>query len=447
MTEKEKIVMNNLRATGRLRGGIQAERAGDAVLLEGGGYIPDRFIRGKQGAYSLTFDATTFVTDPTSCLVYGDDCADWDPVDNTGASIDVGNWGMDSPFFDDCYYCTMNGDGDILHELDPMDLTKSADGEDCSTEIMQNNVMFVIPRRYIKRNATRIVHSMSERRGTPDPFVRGGHTYNYCAIGVYPMTIVDGVGKSVSGVLPTNNTAGASFRSAAKANNTDLEWHVWNWHEYQMYRDMVLFGAKSFDSQGVIGKGMCNAGNSADNWIVNGGADHAIDKAGPWCGDLTATNKPVKALLENVWGELWQLVDDCLLTAYRADETDPEHPLYYQDFYAGQNDNDHIDDLTTSKTLIASIPVPDARIASGGWVYTHEIDVTQPGWGLPADKDGDTSTGLCDGHYMDARGQRAVRVGGRSGGGLRAGVSALALDRGLSSSFWYCGARVAFTFD
>ena len=431
---------------GRLQAAQQAQSDGDAVLLEGGGYIPQRFLRANARVFSLTFDPVTFASDP-ACLTYGDDCANYDPIDNTGLEMDVGDWGMDSPFFEDCFYATINTDGDILHELDPMDLTKSVQGVDVSTEITQENVMFVIPKRFIKRNSTKIVHSNMEGMGSPDPFVRGSHTYNYVALGVYPMTIVNGVGKSVSGVIPTTSTAGATFRSDAKANNTDLEWHVWNWHEYQMYRDMVLFGTENFDSQGVVGKGQCNAGNNTGVWAVNGGASHAVDKAGPWYGDLTATDVPVKALLENVWGECWQLVDDCLILKYRTDDTDPENLLYYQDFYAGQNDNAHVDDLTTSKTLIASVPVPSNRLSSGGWVYSRTIDTTQAGWGLPMDMTGDTSTGLCDGHYMNAADQRAVRVGGGSFNGLSDGVSALGLSSALSYSGWSDGARLAFSFD
>lgn len=38
----------------------------------------------KKFNYSLSFDATTFQTDPTACLVYGEDCTGFTPVDNSG---------------------------------------------------------------------------------------------------------------------------------------------------------------------------------------------------------------------------------------------------------------------------------------------------------------------------------------------------------------------------
>lgn len=434
---------NDYSVRGHLRAEMQAEQAGDVVVLEGDGFIPNRFLRGSGWKYSLAFDPTTFQTDPEGCLTYGNDCQNHTPVLNTQNVMDVGDWTKDDPFFEDCYYCTMNGDGDILHELDPSNLAQSVNGVDCSTEITQNNVMFVIPRRFVKRNSSGIVHSSMEGAGAAYAHARGGRVYGNLAIGVYPGTIVNGKLMSVSGVKATSSTPGSTFRADAKANNADLEWHIWNWHEYQLYKDMVLFACKNFNVQSAIGKGQCNAGNNVGVWQNNG----QLNASGMFAGDNSATNAPVKAILENVWGQIWQLVDDCVLTAYRTDSTDPSNPLYFQDLYAGTNDNASITDDTTRKDLVASIPIPSNRLSSGGWVYSKTIDTSDKGWGLPADMSGGDSVGLCDGHYMLGNGLRAVRVGGASVHGLDGGVSALSLDLALSSSGWAFGARLAFTFD
>ena len=435
---------NNWKVRGRLQAAQQAENPGDAPVLGADGMIPNKFINNAGWIYGLHFDPAIFKTDPDGCLTYIQDCSSHQPARTSGTdTTDVGDWTADDPFFEDCYYCTMNGDGDILHELDPDDLTKSVSGVDCSTEITENNVMFVIPKRYVKRNANSIVHSSMSNKGSALAHTRGTHVYNNLAIGVYPGTIVDGKLMSVSGVKATSSTAGATFRADAIANNNELEWHVWNWHEYQLYRDMVLFATKDFNVQAALGKGQCNAGNNAGVWQNNG----VLNAAGMFAGDISATNKPVKAILENVWGQLWQLVDDCVLPAYRTDETDPENPLYFQDFYAGSNDNANITDDTTKKELIASIPIPSNRLTQGGWVYTKTIDTTQSGWGLPADMEGGDSVGLCDGHYMLGNALHAIRVGGDSSYGLDAGVSALFLFLALSTSLWTFGARLAFSFD
>ena len=435
---------NNWKVRGRLQAAQQAENPGDAPVLGADGMIPNKFINNAGWIYGLHFNPEIFKTDPEGCLTYIQDCSSHQPVRTSGTdTTDVGDWTVDDPFFEDCFYCTMNGDGDILHELDPDDLSKSVAGVDCSTEIAENNVMFVIPKRYVKRNANSIVHSSMSSKGSALAHTRGTHVYNNLAIGVYPGTIVDGKLMSVSGVKATSSTAGATFRSDAEANNTDLEWHIWNWHEYQLYKDMVLFATKDFNVQAALGKGQCNAGNNAGVWQNNG----VLNAAGMFAGDISATNKPVKAILENVWGQLWQLVDDCVLPAYRTDSTDPENPLYFQDFYAGANDNANITDDTTKKDLIASIPVPSNRLTQGGWVYAKTIDTTQSGWGLPADMEGGDSVGLCDGHYMLGNALHAIRVGGLSSNGLNGGVSALGLSGALSDSNWGFGARLAFSFD
>jgi len=435
---------NDWKVRGHLQASKQAENPGDAPVLGADGMIPNRFINNAGWIYGLHFDPTVFMTDPDGCLTYIQDCSSHQPVRTSGTdTTDVGDWTEDDPFFEDCYYCTMNGDGDILHELDPDDLTKSVAGVDCSTEITENNVMFVIPKRYVKRNASSIIHSSMSSKGSALAHTRGTHTYNNLAIGVYPGTIVDGKLMSVSGVKATSSTAGATFRADAIANNNELEWHVWNWHEYQLYKDMVLFATKDFNVQAALGKGQCNAGNNAGVWQNNG----TLNAAGMFAGDISATNKPVKAILENVWGQLWQLVDDCVLPAYRTDETDPENPLYFQDFYAGTNDNANITDDTTKKELLASIPIPSNRLSQGGWVYAKTIDTSDAGWGLPADMEGGDSVGLCDGHYMLGNALHAIRVGGCSDNGLGGGVSALTLAYALSHSDWHYGARLAFSFD
>ena len=435
---------NDWKVRGHLKATKQAENPGDAPVLGADGMIPSKFINNAGWVYGLHFDPATFKTDPEGCLAYTQDCSSHQPVKTSNPdTTDVGDWIKDDPFFEDCYYCTMNGDGDILHELDPDDLSKSVNGVDCSTEIAANNVMFVIPKRFVKRNANSIIHSSMNNKGSALAHTRGTHVYNNLAIGVYPGTIVDGKLMSVSGVKATSSIAGATFRADAIANNSELEWHVWNWHEYQLYKDMVLFATKDFNVQAALGKGQCNAGNNAGVWQNNG----VLNAAGMFAGDISATNKPVKAILENVWGQLWQLVDDCVLPAYRTDSTDPENPLYFQDFYAGANDNANITDDTTKKELIASIPIPSNRLSSGGWVYSKTIDTSDAGWGLPADMEGGDSVGLCDGHYMHGGALHAIRVGGYSNSGLGGGVSALALNSALSRSNWDCGARLAFSFD
>ena len=446
MTQEHYDHNNDWKVRGHLRG-MQAENVGDAVMLGPDKKIPGEFITGSGFRYGLSFNPTTFKTDPTACLTYTLECANHTPVSNLNNMLDTGSWSMDDPMLADCFYATINGDGDILHVLDPTNLAKDINGIDVSTEITQENVMLCIPTRYISRNASGIVHSTSPSDGKPYAHKRGGHTYKYCCIGVYPGKTVDDNGtnklKSISGVTPTNNTTGENFRQYAKNNNTNLEWHVWNFHEWRLICDMALFVMKSFDSQRRLGQGVSTGGSSGNPGFATNGA---LNSAGLFAGDVSGTTSPVKCLIENPWANIWQLVDDCLLTAYRA-KTGSEEFNYYQDFYVGDNDNAHVDDLTTSKILAYSMPVPDAKINSGGWVYSDVIETSEQAWGMPNNITGGDAVGLCDGHYMHAGAQRAIRVGGNSNNGSDGGLSSLSLDRALSASLWICGARLAFSMD
>ena len=438
---------NDWKVRGHLQAAMQAQNEGDAVLLGADGKIPGEFVSGSGFRYGLAFNPTTFKTDPTGCLTYTLECANHTPVSNLNNVLSTGSWKKEDPMLAECFYATISADGDILHVLNPNNLAQDINGVDVSAEITTENVMFCVPTRYISRNASGIVHSSRPSDGIPYAHRRGGHTYKYCAIGVYPGVTVNDNGtnklKSVSGVTPTNNTTGENFRQYAKNNDTDLEWHVWNFHEWALMRDMTLFCLKSFDSQRRLGQGVSTGGSSGNPNFQNNGT---LNASGMFAGDVSGTTSSVKCLIENSWATVWQLVDDCLLTAYRA-KTGTEPFAYYQDFYVGDNDNAHVDDLTTSKILAYSMPIPDTRLSSGGWVYSDVIETSEQAWGMPNNLTGGDAAGLCDGHYMQGAAQRAIRVGGASNGGSHDGLSALALDNALSHASWTAGARLAFSFD
>lgn len=438
---------NDWKVRGHLQAAMQAESEGDAVLLGADGKIPGKFVSGSGFRYGMSFNPTTFKTDPTGCLQYTLECANHEPVSNLNNVLKTGSWDKEDPMLAECFYATINADGDILHVLNPSNLAQDINGVDVSAEITTENVMFCIPTRYVKRNGSGITLSSRPSDGIAYAHRRGGHTYKYCAIGVYPGVNVTENGvtklKSVSGVVPSNNTAGATFRQNAKNNNTDLEWHVWNFHEWALMRDMILFCLKSFDSQRRLGQGVSTGGSSGSpGFALNG----ALNASGMFAGDVSGTTSPVKCLIENPWATIWQLVDDWILTAYRA-KVGSEPFAYYQDVYIGDNDNAHVDDLTTSKVLAYSMPVPDDKISAGGWVYSDVIETSEMAWGLPGNITGGDAAGLCDGHYMNAPAQRAPRVGGTSNSGSNDGLSSLRLSDALSTSLWYFGARLAFSFD
>ena len=205
-------------------------------------------------------------------------------------------------------------------------------------------------------------------------------------------------------------------------------------------RDMILFCLKSFDSQRRLGQGVSTGGSSGSpGFALNG----ALNASGMFAGDVNGTTSPVKCLIENPWATIWQLVDDCLCNTYRA-KTPDEPFAYYQDFYVGDNDNAHVDDLMTSKELVYSMPLNTTGFEG---LWTDTIETSEQAWGMPNSITGGDAIGLCDAHYVNGGVYGALRVGGYSIGGSLGGLSSLSLDLALSSSHWTFGARLAFSFD
>ena len=428
---------SNFSVRGKISAGQQASQAGDAVLLGVNGKIPDSFISGSDYKYSLAFNAATFATDPTGCLVYADDAVGFTRVDNSASTslqtAAAGSWGNDNPLISSMFYATFNADGTIHHILDPADLTKGIDGEDRSTEITQENVMLVIPTLYTKRNANGISISSKRSEGTAYAHTYDGHTYKYLAIGVYEGTIVDGKLMSVSGSAePSYNQTRAQFRTAAQANGDG--WMLTNWHVRQLIRDLTLLITKSFDSQRQLGQGFSTGGsNSAGSRALVPGLANSL---GRYAGNALGTGNVVKCLIENPWASKWEFIDD-LLTGYNdADEA-------WADIYVGQQLQ--VQDDLTKMTLLDELETSNMHASTNAFctaIHTGDMD-----WGLWNNHDGTDATGLCDKHWSNPSEQRLAVAGGGSLYGSVCGVSALDLDSALSVASWIFGARPAFVFD
>lgn len=430
---------SDYRVDGKISASKQATVAGDVPVLGLNNKIPARLIEGSELNYSLTFDAAVFETDPTGCLTYSDDATGSTPIVNVDNDLSIGSFDIrTNPLTRDCYYATISGAGEILSVLNPYDLTEDIDGRDVTAEIQTENVMFVIPTRYSSRSATKLSISTDWQKGTPYAHTFDGHTYKYLAIGVYEGAIVNNKLMSVSGVAPTTSTTRPDFRTAAQANGTG--WHLVNWHEWLLYRDMVLMGLKSFDSQRRLGQGN-SRGNFTDPKVTL--SSGMLDAAGPYAGTVGETDpvSPVKFLIENPWANRWQFLDDFVVS---AGYEEPEGQ-FWADIYAGQTLTPT--DLTSDKVKIGSVPLQN--ITASFNTYCTKIQTTDAGWGLWDVNAGTDSTGLCDRHWANGTPPdlRLGLVGGSSNVGSDDGLSALLLNFTLGSSIWTHGARVAFVFD
>ena len=400
---------------------------------------------GSGWKFSMAFDATTFQTDPTGCLTYGDDCEGYTPVSSPpaelGACQTMGSWSYnndgtsDNPLLDGCFYATFTSGG-VLHErLDPNDLSqKIATWNDTSKEWESatgsssratEDTMFCIPTLYLASTETSISMSTDSTEGTAYAHTIGGHTYQYLAIGVYPGNVTSNVMYSKSGAESTVSTTRPTFRAAATG-KTIANGHamVWNFHQWQLLRIMTIFAMKSFNGKSQIGQGGYKYGARAS------GHTNAM---GPFAGSTSTTESTttgVKAFVEDWWGHNGEFIDDFVNGLGTAGIC-----------YIGQNAVP--DDTNDNKTAI-TLPT-DAG-------FCNVVQTAMPVWGIPSTtgNGASSSTGLCN-YFYGTTGTSGYlgQVGGYSGSVTSgyAGPSYLNTNSLLSSPASTSGARMAFVFD
>ncbi|MBE6524499.1 MAG: carboxypeptidase regulatory-like domain-containing protein [Thermoplasmata archaeon] len=406
----------------------------------GGSYTSTLTISFGWGTFSMTFNATTFQSDPTGCLTYGDDCAGYTPVSGPGSSLakcsTIGSWLMNAdgtstnPLLAECFYATFTSNGVLHQKLNPQDLTKyiatwdntnkkwvSASG---NSSITSEDTMFCIPTCYKNGSSTKVLISGSASNGTAFGHTIGGHVYEYLAIAVYPAYDDGSKLWSRSGTNSTVSTTRPTFRSHAAAKTIQNGYAmVWNYYQWDLWRLLVLFACKSFNTQAKIGQGGYSYGAKASG---------KTNTMGPFAGSTSTSaseSTGVKAFIENGWGHNYDFIDDFLNVQGVI--------------YAGQNSS--VDDNSSSKTNLGSFS------ANTGWA--NAISTAAATWGIGTNNSGSSTAGLCDYQWTGTGGTYLGRGGGASAdvSGGRAGPSCLDAYNDLSRSRDYFGARLAFVFD
>ena len=484
MTQEHYDWGNDYKVRGHLQAAQQASSAGDAVLLDSEGMIPNAFIHGGHWTYGLAFDQSvlydtsggSIASDPAACLTYTRDCTNFVPVTNTSDIIDVGSWSISrNAMLKDCFYATFKLEDSVwqpYEKLNPANLaqviaTWNTEGywEDATgaSHNTTHDTMFCIPKRSVQRNANGIMMSSDPSFGDLSAFKYGNRTagqeWDYLCIGVYDTSYVDSVPMSVSGQAPAHSHTRNSFRSdvtTMKGGN----WHLWNWHEYALYRDMALFCMKNFDSQRALGHGVVSGGQ---NGKKNSGL---ADAYGPFYGVTANDTTTVKCLIENPWGNVWQFVDDVYLgpgETETVEEGGTSVTHYYQGVYVGTNAASSVDcHVSTGKTKILDKWYMSTPSGTNMDCQIKPIVLAtgQHSWslnGAPIDAGADNK-GLCDNNWRSYHTEepssdtassprgRNFLVGGYSGYGLALGLFTVYASDPLSSSHWGVGARLAFTF-
>ena len=403
--------------------------------------------------FTMLFDATKFLGAPGNCLSYADGCADYTPISAKGtgsstakpapsSSLSYGSWEMkadgtsDNLLLNKCFYATFT-DAGVLHEkLNPQDLTKyiaiwdnSAKKwvtESGTSSITSENTMFCVPTLYVSSTATSISLSSKANKGTAFGHIIDGHVYQYMAIAVYPGNGSATRVKSISGATSTVSISQSNLVSGCCA-NTVQNGHAMlcNWYQWQLYRLMVLFAMKDFNSQYTVGQG---------GQLYGAQTTGLCDAKGLFAGSTynasrdAYANGGVKAFIENSWGHNWEYLGDLLyltdgVYAFRTSTQSPS-------------------------STAGGAKITESPYSLGSFGLASGVISTEPetwGWGTAGG--GSATTGGCDYQYMASANRPYMLVGGKSSdvnGGV-AGISCIYDGTGGASGD--SGGRLTFVFD
>lgn len=397
--------------------------------------------------FTMNYNASNFVSSPNNCLTYADDCAGFTPVSGPGSSgstpakcTNIGSWVMNADgtssnnLLNKCFYATFT-DAGVLHEkLNPQDLTKkiatwndstkkwvSATG---SSSITSENTMFCIPTIYVSSTSTSITLSEKEKVGSK-PFAHtiDNHVYQYMAIGVYPANGSSTRLKSISGATSTVNISKSDLVAGCRANTVQNGKAILcNWFQWQLYRLLVLFSIRHFNSQDKIGQGGQTYGAKTTG---------LMNTMGPFAGSSSTSagdSQGVKAFIENPWGHNFECLGDF---GYVSDGV-----------YAFQTSTQNPASTTGGVKVNASpYSLTTTELASGS------ISTEPETWGWGTGSGGSKTTGGCDFQRLPYSKSSAGIVGGYSDyvSDGYVGVSYLSDNVSIGNDFY--GGRLVFVFD
>ena len=353
--------------------------------------------------YTLIYDSSEFSAGTS--LTYSGDASDFTAITS---------W-TSNALIDYCYYGVFASDGSLIGKLNPNNLTLFVDGTSASSYITSNNVMWCIPTLYISSTSTTLTISNDHTTGTAYAHTINSYIYEYYGLGVFEGKITDSKLMSVSGATPTTSTTRATFRTAAAANEVDNGLAMqWNLYQYQVYKYIEIFSTCTWNSQS-LGNGNVSSSSSSTTGTLN--------TSGVFYGSTANSTTAVKCYVENVWGSVWEFVDDCVSSSYTI--------------YAGQNSAASITDSTSGKTSLITTSVQG---------YPGTISTGASTFGIGTATGGSSSACTYDYQYSGS-GTHLLLVGGSWLGGASAGVSCLEAASSVSTSNSSLGSRLAYVYD
>lgn len=357
----------------------------------------------------------------------------------------------------------------------PSDATESS--------ITTLDTMLVIPTLYTYGDERGFRVSYDPSQGSAEAHTLDGHVYKYEAIGVYlASNSSDGTTiMSVSDAEPLRSTSRYAFRGKlVTKDQINGKWKLFNYFDSRMFKLLAYLIGGSLDSQAVFGAGLSsgsmgiNVSGETEIWRRNyatyTGKTNTVgmlgqstaftqkfdaDKYGVYDNGNTTQVRQVKFLIEAPWSQDWQFMDDTCYepstgrflagtnSASVIHSADDNNGLFFTNQVANPTLMEHVLTITDTDGLPGMIANPNGA-------YSSMLRTEDKAWGMPVNKVGSSTTGACDGWWMQPRTVSEVGnsvFGGGADYGLRGGVACWSGFVTLSTAWIFAGARACFLFD
>lgn len=261
-------------------------------------------------------------SNPATRMTYLYDAVGMNPahMDYTNNVFDYGDW-KDSPLIKSNYPCMVKFDGVEDYQLNPDDYSKKLDGSasDVADSAYGGNAMAAFLGGYIAQyedssyeyelwtNVNFDSRFNCEHRTDSNGVVRKGFYWN-----IFPVSLVSGKFRSISGLTPTASLTADAERTDAQANGA--MWDMQRWSQYNYIATMLNIIGRSDDWKTNFGRGNTDGGQTG---VLAGGT---LNTKGQFFGSSSAvsTKAQVKVFhVEAFWGNLWRRVLGMIQTGGR----------------------------------------------------------------------------------------------------------------------------------
>jgi len=360
--------------------------------------------------------------------------------------------------------------GNELYQLDPTDSDKKITGESISLDGTNGQVMVKIAKfyYYFHYDAADSIFTWKISQDSITGFVahpaffKDSVWVNYRYIGAYEASMYDNsaVGMCDSALIPLNianiandtlcsiasgdsiyaktNEQRAEYR--AMAANRGSGWRLMTYYDQSMIQLLYLVEYANFNSQAEIGNG--RTALSGLSWVANSyiGKCGMSDGDGNFTGNVSPGDSATSYMsyrgIENLYGNVWKMLDGIAWDASANDEVTPI-PVWISNHVDYFHDN-------SSTGMILLKNVTNLGATDDG--YQYYLENINSGF-LPSAVGGSASTRQGDYYYQypdNGSGWRLVLVAGRTAAGVAAGAFALAALHVFSADDVVIGARVCF---